>query len=34
LLYMREHKTGCALKIFDTTERLNFPAYIMKAING
>ncbi len=31
--YMREKKTECALKIFDTTEVLKFPAYINRAID-
>lgn len=31
--YMVSHKTECALKIFDTTEKINFPDYIEDAIN-
>jgi putative ATP-dependent endonuclease of OLD family len=31
-MYMKEHKTDCALKIFDTTEEINFPEYILEAI--
>lgn len=30
--YMRANKTDCALKIFDTTETVNFPQYILDAI--
>jgi putative ATP-dependent endonuclease of OLD family len=30
--YMQDHKTECALKIFDTVEQLNFPLYISEAI--
>ncbi|MFA5746796.1 MAG: AAA family ATPase [Candidatus Paceibacterota bacterium] len=30
--YMKSNKTECALKIFDTTEILNFPQYILDAI--
>ncbi|MDO8660035.1 MAG: AAA family ATPase [Candidatus Parcubacteria bacterium] len=30
--YMKANKTDCALKIFDTTEILNFPEYILEAI--
>lgn len=31
--YMKEHKTECALKIFDTKEDVMFPQYILDAIN-
>lgn len=30
--YMRANKTDCALKIFDTTETVDFPQYILDAI--
>lgn len=30
--YMKEHKTDCALKIFDTNESITFPQYILDAI--
>jgi len=30
---MKRNKTECALKIFDTTEELNFPKYILTAID-
>jgi putative ATP-dependent endonuclease of the OLD family len=30
--YMRSNKTECALKIFDTSEGLNFPDYILESI--
>jgi len=30
--YMKENKTECALKVFDTKEELKFPDYIMEAI--
>jgi putative ATP-dependent endonuclease of OLD family len=30
--YMKENKTECALRVFDTGEDLKFPDYIMKAI--
>ena len=30
--YMKSNKTECALKIFDTTESINFPKYILEAI--
>jgi putative ATP-dependent endonuclease of OLD family len=30
--YMMANKTDCALKIFDTTETVNFPQYILDAI--
>ena len=30
--YMRANKTDCALKVFDTTETVNFPQYILDAI--
>lgn len=30
--YMKANKTDCALKIFDTTETVNFPEYILEAI--
>jgi putative ATP-dependent endonuclease of OLD family len=32
LRYMKENKTDCALKIFDTTEEIKFPEYILQAI--
>lgn len=31
-LYMRGNKTACALKIFETKEKLQFPKYILDAI--
>jgi putative ATP-dependent endonuclease of OLD family len=31
--YMTEHKTDCALKIFDTDEKIKFPQYILDAIS-
>lgn len=31
--YMKNNKTECALKIFDTHEEMVFPEYIMEAIN-
>jgi putative ATP-dependent endonuclease of OLD family len=31
--YMKQNKTECALKVFDTKEELKFPDYIIKAIN-
>ncbi len=31
-LYMRANKTDCALKIFNTTENISFPQYILDAI--
>jgi putative ATP-dependent endonuclease of OLD family len=31
--YMQNNKTDCALKIFDTTEEIKFPQYILDAIN-
>jgi putative ATP-dependent endonuclease of OLD family len=31
--YMKRNKTECALKIFDTTEELEFPKYILSAID-
>lgn len=31
--YMKSHKTECALKIFDTTEEVKFPEYILNAIS-
>ena len=30
--YMKNNKTECALKIFDTQEEMLFPDYIMEAI--
>lgn len=30
--YMKANKTDCALKVFDTTETINFPQYILDAI--
>lgn len=30
--YMKKHKTECALKIFETTEHVNIPEYILEAI--
>lgn len=30
--YMKSNKTDCALKIFDTTEEISFPQYILDAI--
>jgi len=30
--YMKQNKTECALKVFDTKEELKFPDYIMEAI--
>ena len=33
LLFMKANKTECALKIFDTTEDVEFPQYILDAIN-
>lgn len=33
LLYMRRNKTDCALKIFQTTEVINFPKYLLDAIS-
>lgn len=32
LIHMRANKTKCALKIFDTTETIEFPAYISNAV--
>lgn len=32
LKYMQANKTKCALKVFDTTEKINFPQYILDAI--
>lgn len=31
--YMENHKTEWALKVFDTKENINFPQYIIDAIN-
>jgi putative ATP-dependent endonuclease of the OLD family len=31
--YMKANKTECALKVFDTTETIDFPKYILDAIN-
>lgn len=33
LVFMKSNKTDCALKIFDTSETINFPQYILDAIN-
>ena len=33
LKYMKDNKTLCALKIFETEKDINFPQYIMDAIN-
>jgi len=30
--YMKSNKTGCALKLFDTTEEIRFPKYILDAV--
>jgi putative ATP-dependent endonuclease of OLD family len=30
--YMKQNKTECALKVFDTKEELKFPDYIIEAI--
>ncbi|MDG9667065.1 AAA family ATPase [Hahella sp. CR1] len=30
--YMRRNKTDCALKIYSTTEKVNYPEYILEAI--
>lgn len=30
--FMKEHKTDCALKIFDTVEEISFPKYVLDAI--
>ena len=32
LIYMKKHKTDCALKIFEATESINYPQYILDAI--
>lgn len=32
LIYMHGNKTDCALRIFETKEKINFPQYIMNAI--
>lgn len=32
--YMKANKTECALKIFETTETINFPQYILDAIKA
>lgn len=29
---MKRNKTECALKIFQTTQAIEFPAYILKAL--
>jgi putative ATP-dependent endonuclease of OLD family len=31
--YMKANKTECALKIFDSTESINYPRYILDSIN-
>ncbi|WP_259377046.1 ATP-dependent endonuclease [Bacillus velezensis] len=31
-VYMKRNKTECALKIFQTTQAIEFPAYILKAL--
>jgi putative ATP-dependent endonuclease of OLD family len=31
--YMKSNKTNCAIKIFDTDEKVKFPQYILDAIN-
>ena len=31
--YMQHHKTDCALAIFDTKKKVNFPKYISEVIN-
>ena len=31
--YMKENKTDCALKVFDTNEEIKFPEYIINAIS-
>lgn len=30
--YMRNNKTDCALKVFETKEEINYPQYILDAI--
>ena len=30
--YMKDHKTDCALKIFDTTKDIKYPQYILNAV--
>jgi putative ATP-dependent endonuclease of OLD family len=30
--YMKDHKTDCALKIFNSKEEIHFPPYILDAI--
>lgn len=32
LKHMKDHKTDCALKIFDTNQKISFPKYILDAI--
>jgi putative ATP-dependent endonuclease of OLD family len=32
LIYMNANKTDCALKVFNTTEDMTFPQYILDAI--
>ena len=32
--YMEEHKTTCALKIFDAQESISYPDYIVEAITN
>lgn len=34
LLYMKEHKTECALKVFETEEEIKMPEYILEAIKN
>ncbi|MDR1945089.1 MAG: hypothetical protein LBQ59_03240 [Candidatus Peribacteria bacterium] len=31
--YMKKHKTDVALKIFDSDEKIEYPQYILDAIN-
>ncbi len=33
-IYMKNNKTDCALRIFETIERINYPEYIRKAIES
>jgi putative ATP-dependent endonuclease of OLD family len=33
-MYMKASKTECALKVFETTEKINFPQYILDAIKA
>jgi putative ATP-dependent endonuclease of OLD family len=32
-VHMYENKANCALKLFDTQEKINYPQYILDAIN-